>query len=114
MVADIVDEQELNTGRRQEGIFFAAVSFAGKATSGFGGLVAGVGLDVISWPQGPQILTAADVEPDTIVNLGLLFGPGVAVFGFIAVWLYTRYRLDRQGHAKILDDLRDRRAAAVP
>jgi len=114
MVADIVDEQELNTGRRQEGIFFAAVSFAGKATSGFGGLVAGVGLDVISWPQGPQILTAADVEPDTIVNLGLLFGPGVAVFGFIAVWLYTRYRLDRQGHAKILDELRDRRAAAVP
>jgi Na+/melibiose symporter-like transporter len=114
MVADIVDEQELKTGRRQEGVFFAAVSFAGKATSGFGGLVAGVGLDLISWPQGSQILTAADVDPDTIVNLGLLFGPGVAIFGFIAVWLYTRYQLDRTAHAKILDELNARRAQNLP
>ena len=110
MVAEIVDDHELRTGRRQEGIFFAAVSFAGKATSGLGGLIAGIGLDLIDWPRGADIRTAADVPPETLTNLGLLFGPGVAVFGFTAVWLYTRYRLNREKHAEILSQLRVRRA----
>ena len=110
MVADIVDDHELKTGRRQEGIFFASVSFAGKATSGFGGLIAGIGLDLINWPTGAEIRTAADVAPETLTNLGLLFGPGVAVFGFTAVWLYTRYQLNREQHAEILRQLRVRRA----
>ena len=110
MVADIVDDHELKTGRRQEGIFFAAVSFAGKATSGLGGLIAGIGLDLIKWPRDAEIRTAADVPPETLTNLGLLFGPGVAVFGFTAVWLYTRYRLNREKHAEILRQLRVRRA----
>jgi Na+/melibiose symporter-like transporter len=113
MVADIVDEQELKTGRRQEGIFFAAVSFAGKATSGLGGLVAGVGLDLIRWPQGEAIRTAADVDPEIIVRLGLLFGPGVAVFGFAAVWLYMLYGLDRATHTEIMKELKARRRAAT-
>ena len=110
MVADIVDDHELKTGRRQEEIYFASVSFAGKATSGFGGLIAGIGLDLINWPSGPEIRTAADVAPETLTNLGLLFGPGVAVFGFTAVWLYTRYQLNREQHAEILRQLRVRRA----
>ncbi len=110
MVADIVDDHELKTGRRQEGIFFAAVSFAGKATSGLGGLIAGIGLDLIDWPRGADIRTAADVPPETLTNLGLLFGPGVAVFGFTAVWLYTRYGMNREKHAEILRQLRVRRA----
>ena len=114
MVADIVDEQELKTGHRQEGVFFAAISFSAKATSGLGGLVAGVGLDLIDWPQGEAIRTAADVDPEIISRLGLLFGPGVAVFGFAAVWLYTLYRLDRDTHAGILDELRVRREGASP
>ena len=59
MVAAIVDEQELKTGRRQEGVFFAAVSFAGKATSGLGGLVAGIGLDLINWPRAEAMRAAA-------------------------------------------------------
>lgn len=110
MVADIVDEHELKTGRRQEGIFFAAVSFAAKATAGFGGLVAGFGLELINWPTGPEVRTALDVPPETLINLGLLYGPGVAIFGFTAVWLYTRYGLNREKHAAILSALKVKRA----
>ena len=36
MVADVVEESEIETGRRSEGLFFAARSFAQKAVSGFG------------------------------------------------------------------------------
>lgn len=111
MIADILDEQELKTGLRQEGVFFAALSFSAKATSGLGGLVAGVGLDLISWPQGEAIKTAADVAPEIITRLGLLYGPLVALFGVFAIWLYTRYSLDRHNHAAIMDELRTKRAA---
>lgn len=111
MIADIVDEQELRTGLRQEGVFFAALSFSAKATSGLGGLVAGVGLDLIGWPQGVAIKTAADVAPEAITQLGLLYGPLVASFGLIAIWLYTRYSLDRNKHAAIVVALRTRRSA---
>ena len=112
MIANILDEQELKTGRRQEGMFFAALSFSAKATSGLGGLVAGVGLDLINWPRGEAIKTAADVDPEIITRLGMLFGPLVAVFGIIGIWLYTRYSLDRNKHAAIMAELKVRRAAA--
>ena len=52
MLADIVEESELKTGRREEGLFFAARTFAAKATSGIGTLMAGVALDLIQFPRG--------------------------------------------------------------
>ena len=105
MVADIVDEHELKTGRRQEGIFFGAVSFSNKRASGLGTLVAGIGLDIIAWPTGEHIRTAADVPADTLFNLGLLFGPIVAGFAVVSVWCYNHYDLTREKHQQILAQL---------
>lgn len=113
MIADIVDDQELHTGERHEGIFFAALSFASKATSGLGGLVAGFALAIIGWPVGDEIVSAADIPADTLFNLGVLYGPGVALFGFASVWLSSRYRLTREAHAEILGEL-ERRRATLP
>lgn len=111
MVADIVDEHELATGRRQEGIFFASVSFSGKFTSGIGNVVGGVALDLISWPRGPEIQTAADVPPETLTWLGLIYGPIVAGFAVVSVWCYSKHKLDRHRHAEIVRELHSRRAA---
>lgn len=114
MVADIVDEHELATGRRQEGIFFASVSFSGKFTSGIGNVVGGIALDLISWPRGPEIQTAADVPPDTLMWLGLLYGPIVAGFAVVAVWCYSKHQLDRHRHAEIVEELERRRRDGPP
>ena len=111
MVADIVDEHEFETGRRREGTFFAAVSFSAKTTSGLGNVVAGVALDLISWPRGAHVRTAADVPTETIVDLGLVYGPIVAAFSLVSVWCYTHYRLTRERHTEILKQLAGRRAA---
>lgn len=105
MMADVADEHELLSGRRQEGIFFGAVAFSGKAASGLGNIVAGIGLDLISWPRGADIKSAADVPPETLVQLGLLYGPIVAGFGVVSVWCYAHYRLNRERHAEILQQL---------
>ena len=109
MMADIADEHELLTGRRQEGIFFGAVSFSGKCASGAGNMVAGFGLAAIAWPTGVTMRTAADVPADALFNLGLLFGPIVAGFAVVAVWCYSHYNLDRAKHAAIVAQLAQRR-----
>jgi GPH family glycoside/pentoside/hexuronide:cation symporter len=111
MVADVVDEHELASGQRQEGIFFAAVSFSAKAASGFGTIVAGFGLDIINWPRGAEIRTAADVPADTLLHLGILYGPVVAGFGVVSVLCYLPYSLTRERHAEILETLQTRRDA---
>lgn len=109
MMADIVDEHELTTGKRQEGIFFAAIAFSAKATSGLGTIIAGIALDIISWPRGVHIRTAADVPPETLAHLGLVYGPIIAAFGFVSIWCYTHYTLTRERHAEILTQLAGRR-----
>lgn len=113
MVADCVDEHELATNKRQEGAFFATVSFSGKSASGFGNIIAGFGLDLIAWPRGVAIRTAADVPPETLVHLGILYGPVVAGLGVLSALCYTRYKLTRTRHEQILTELRARRRTAA-
>jgi GPH family glycoside/pentoside/hexuronide:cation symporter len=109
MMADVCDEHEHNTGRRQEGAFFAAVAFSAKATSGFGAVIAGWALEFIDWPVGADIRTAADVPPETLLNMGLFYGPMIASLGFISVLFYTFYNLTPKRHEEILIELADRR-----
>lgn len=112
MVADIVDEHQLESGERNEGIFFAAVGFAGKATSGLGSVASGVALDLISWPKGSAVISAADVPAVTIGALGLVYGPGIAAFGLVSMWLYSHHSLDRARHREIQAELQRRQQAA--
>ncbi|MGV0033579.1 MAG: MFS transporter [Candidatus Azotimanducaceae bacterium WSBS_2022_MAG_OTU7] len=109
-MADVTDEHEYQSGIRQEGIFFGAIAFSAKATSGFGSFIGGIGLDVIEWPTGPGIRTAADIPPETLVSLGLLYGPIVAAFAIISLWCFSHYKLTKERHAEILQELRKRRA----
>ena len=111
-VADIADEHELRTGKRQEGIFFAASSFSAKCAAGFGSIGAGIGLMAIDWPTGSHI-TIADIPEQTLAELGILYGPIVAGCAVISVWCYSHYRLTRERHAEILAELQVRRRAEV-
>jgi GPH family glycoside/pentoside/hexuronide:cation symporter len=112
MNADCVDEHELTSGRRQEGIFFAASSFATKAPVGIGNIIAGFALQLIDWPVGEEIKTAADIAPAKIFELGLFVGPGIAASALICMWCYSRYTLTREGHQEILITLAARREPA--
>lgn len=105
-LADIADEQELITRRRQEGIFYAARSFFAKASSGLGHLLAGIAIDVISFPVGAEPGT---VDPETLFKLGLVDGPIAVVPGVIAVFFYLQYNLTRKRHTEIQEELAQRR-----
>ncbi|MGH7949549.1 MAG: MFS transporter, partial [Candidatus Binataceae bacterium] len=109
MFADIVDEHELDTGHRREGIIFAARSFLIKAISSVGVVLGGWVIDLINFPRGAR---AGTVPDEVLWDLGLYQAPLPSIFVFIAVILFSGYRLDRERHAEIVAELSRRRAAA--
>lgn len=99
MVADTLDVQELETGRRQEGVFNSAITFSAKATSGIGLLLAGALLDtVINFPQGAGQL---GVDPDVIVRLGVVDGFVVPLANIVWMTLALRCRITRAEHIEV-------------
>lgn len=107
MIADTVDQSELSTGKRQEGMFNAAFALTSKATSGLGGFIAGVALDVVRFPTGAA---PGQVDADIVYSLGLAVGPGILVFWLIALLVLSRYPLTRAEHADIIRQLDARHA----
>ncbi len=106
MMADIADEHELTSGRRQEGIFFGAASFAGKSASAFGHLLAGIAVDIIAFPTQALPGTIPAVK---LTELGIFNGPLMAAVMMAGVVYFNRYDLDRHRHAQIIQTLRQRR-----
>ena len=104
-LADIADDHELKTGRRQEGIFYSARTFFAKVTNGIGHVVAGIALDVIEFPQG---VPASQIHPDKIYALGIIDGPFAMIWGLIAACIYAGYRIDKAYHAKVRAELNSR------
>jgi Na+/melibiose symporter-like transporter len=100
MVADIVEDSELATGRRSEGVFFAARSFAQKAVHGIGTFSATMILTVIEFPTDAS---PGEVAPEIVRNLGLVYVPVLMVVYVAALALLTGYRISRESHT---DNLR--------
>jgi GPH family glycoside/pentoside/hexuronide:cation symporter len=108
-LADVADEHELHTGRRQEGVFFAARTLFQKLSSAFGHVIAGVALDLIHFPTGAK---PGQVAHDVIMRLGILDGPVAAVPALLSVVFYGAYRIDRARHTEIQRELKQRRSQA--
>ena len=105
MMADVVEDSEVSTYRRSEGLFFAARGFAYKAISaggiiGAGTIVSLVGLD--------SVTSVTQVTNDLRFNLAAVFLPVYCGLGFLAIFILSRYRIDRDGHAANLDRLQGR------
>ena len=115
MMADAADEHEALFGTRREGLYFAGLNFAGKAASGLGALVAGVGLDVIGFPTDLAARGGAGlhIAAPVIRGLGLVIGPGVAAIYGVSIAVFLAYRLDRAAYAGIQRVLDERRAASA-
>jgi glycoside/pentoside/hexuronide:cation symporter, GPH family len=70
MMADIAEHSEVETGRRNEGVFYAGAFFVQKCTSGVGIFVAGLILAAVGFPENAQ---PGQVAPETIDRLATLF-----------------------------------------
>lgn len=111
MMADITDEDDLLYERRREGIFFGALSFAGKAASGLGTVIAGVVYDAVGLYQG---LDPAQAAPEIAPRLGIVTGAVLLLLVGASLLIFQRYDLTRERQAEIRRKLDERRAAAAP
>ena len=113
-MTDAADEHEHMFGTRRESLYYAGINLSAKAASGLGVFIAGVGLDLIAFPNN---LTAhggmaAHIAPAVLARFGLIFGPGVAAIYVLALLIFLFYRLDRTRHAQIQTELEERHRAA--
>ena len=107
MFADIMDQQELETGFRQEGMFSSAQSFSVKATSGLGLLLGGLLLDfVVRFPEG---INPDEASPDLLFDLGLVAGILIPACYVVPLYLISRYNITREAFEDIRTQLRSRR-----
>ncbi len=103
MIADLVEEAEIKTKRRNEGVFFASVTFIRKVTQGIGAAVAGVLLTISQFPVG----ATPDQMPESVLNaLGWLYVPVIFSLWMIMIGSLSFYSVDRKKHEQNLVTLR--------
>ncbi len=105
MIADITDEHERLYDKRQEGIYYAAASFAGKAIGGSGAIFAGLIIDFAGIPQGAA---PSSVAPEAITRFGWALGPAVLFMMALALVCISFYTITRARHAAILEEIREK------
>jgi len=107
MLADVVEDSQLRTGRRAEGLFFAANSFVAKSVSGLGGLFGGVILAFVKFPARASL---GHIDPSVIRNLALVYVPTVVCMYLLAMGTVAFYSITRSSHEDALAELKIARA----
>jgi len=102
MIADLVEQSELSTGRRSEGVFFSTLTFIRKTNQGIGVFIAGVVLAAVQFPEGAS---PAEVNATTTWNLGAVLVPLQWSLWALMLWALAYYRLNKSEHEANLTKL---------
>jgi GPH family glycoside/pentoside/hexuronide:cation symporter len=105
--ADVIDRDELATGERKEGAYFAAWSFVSKIASGVMIGLVGFALDLSGFVAG------VEEQGRAAVNAMLFLSGGMPLLGFAAgMWLFRGFGLSQEEHARVLAQIAERRASS--
>ena len=106
MLSDVVEDSELRTGKRSEGVFFAGGFFVQKLVGGLGIFMASAILAFASFPQGakPGLVPLASLDRLTLVFVLV----ELASYGLAGLF-YARFPFGRAEH-----EARLARAAVTP
>lgn len=107
MIADVVEDSQVRTGRRSEGLFFAASAFTGKLVSAGGLFFAGVMLWLVAFPIGAQ---PGHVAPQVLSRLVWTYAPIFAGLSLVSAGFLLFYDISRHRHE---DNLRRAAQAAA-
>lgn len=128
MLADVVEEAQLRTGHRSEGMLSAANQATRKFGFGVGALLAGGILSAVSFPRHQQARVPSQrlskgssltrplasqpelVEPVVVHRLGMALASTRTVLYLVAIVLLGFYQIDRKTHENHLDHIRSNRA----
>ncbi|MFN3521663.1 MAG: MFS transporter [Phenylobacterium sp.] len=107
MVADVVEDAEVKTGRRSEGLLLSADNLFKKMVSGVGVFIAGAILKAVHFPTNAE---RGAVDPEILRNLALTYLPMAAILYGAAILTIFAFNIDRAKHEENLRILAARRA----
>lgn len=107
MQTDVIDYDELRTGERKEGVYFATWNFLQKTAVGFNVVVVGLILQFSGF--------APNVVQSDPARWAIAFGfVGLPFVSMLAILYYLRhFTLDEKEHRKVLDALHKRATTAA-
>lgn len=99
MLADLVEDSEVKTGRRSEGVFNAAETFVDKSVRGIGVMAATAVLTFAALPTGADV---EDVSAETVWLMGAYYVPLVLTLWLAMIAVISNYQIDQVRHAENL------------
>lgn len=112
MLPDVIEQDELETGRRREGIFYGFFVFLQKMAVACGLFMIGQLLGAAGYLQ-PTKEVPLPIQPDSaLFVIRLLIGPIPAVILLAGIYLVYRFPITREQHELTLAELARRKEAA--
>jgi Na+/melibiose symporter-like transporter len=102
MLADVVEETQVKTGQRSEGVLFAADSLLRKLTTSFATIFPGL---ILGYIRFPKFVQPGHVDPAILNHLALIYLPTVTVLYLCSTSCIMIYRIDRKRHEDNLERL---------
>ena len=111
MVADCVDEQEIESGQRDEASIYATYSLSRKIAQGIGGGLIGICIGMVGFSSAPGADNTVIEVAKPILNISLI----LPLIGFIIIFctLFFMYTLDRKKVEANTIALRQKQAQAL-
>jgi len=106
MLADVVEENEVRTGQREEGVFFAANLFVQKCVSGLGVFSSAALLAIAGFPAHAN---PGSVPGEALTRLGEWYVTVIVALNLLSVACVILFRITREAHANNLAILAKRR-----
>lgn len=103
MMADVVEDSAVKTGRHSAGTFFAAASFMAQCSSGLGIFMAGM---ILTWSDFPERAKATEVTDAMVKSLLAHYLPTVLALWTIGILILLFYPITQKKHAENVARLR--------
>jgi GPH family glycoside/pentoside/hexuronide:cation symporter len=102
MIADVVEDSEIKTGRRNEGLFFAGNSFLAKAVTGLGLLGSGL----LLWVSGfPTAAIPGKVDPAIVHHFAVIYLVTITIVYGLGIIVLSMFPITRETHQENLKTL---------
>ncbi len=109
MIPDVIDLDELNTGKRREGIFYSFMVFLQKVGLAIGLFLVGLALDIAGFIETIPG-EAPPVQPESaLLAVRVAIGPLPTIFLIVGLLLAYLYPITQEIHSEILLNLRERK-----
>jgi Na+/melibiose symporter-like transporter len=105
LIADVVEDAQVRTGRRSEGLLLSANTLVRKMVSGAGVFTA---TTILAFSQFPDDAKRGQVPESVLTALGLAYIPTMIGLYAIALLLLFAFNIDRRKHEANLETLRSR------